>query len=152
MPWAPHVTVAAVIRREDRYLMVEEAPEGQIVINQPAGHLEPDETLVDAVAREVREETGRHFFPSGIVGIYQWSLPGSDNSYLRFCFAGDVSAPDTDRGLDPDVIATHWMTREQIVSGPRPPRSPLVIRCIDDASRHPPLELGLLRHVSSTDR
>lgn len=152
MPWAPHVTVAAVIRREDRYLMVEEAPGGQVVLNQPAGHLERDETLVEAVAREVQEETGWRFDPSGVVGIYQWTPPSHDRSYLRFCFAGEVSAPETTRPLDPDIIATHWLTRDQIVNGPRPPRSPLVIRCIDDAAGSPLLELGLLRQVPARGR
>lgn len=149
MSWIPHVTVAALIRQADRYLMVEEAPDGQAVLNQPAGHLERDETLVEAVTREVLEETGRRFLPTGLVGIYQWSVPGGDRAYLRFCFAGEVSPPEKEQRLDPDIITTHWLTRDQIANGRQPPRSPLVLRCIDDAAQRPLIELDLLTAVPS---
>jgi ADP-ribose pyrophosphatase YjhB (NUDIX family) len=133
MSWSAAVTVAAVIQHRDRFLMVEEAPQGFAVINQPAGHLEFGESLVDAVRREVREETGRHFRPLAIVGIYQWTVPGSDHTYLRVCFTGTVGEPETGLALDPDIRATHWLTRSEIADGPLPPRSPLVLRCLDDA-------------------
>jgi len=133
MTWSPSVTVAAVIRRHDRYLMVEERPDGQAVINQPAGHLEFGETLVQAVQREVLEETGHRFSPSGLVGIYQWTVPESDRTYLRFCFSGEVGEPEPGHALDPDISATHWMTVAQITGGELPTRSPLVLRCLHDA-------------------
>ena len=135
MPWSPSVTVAAVVRRQDRFLMVEECPNGQPVINQPAGHLEFGESLIEAVCREVLEETACAFEPTGLIGIYQWTLPTTDCTYLRFCFVGDVSEPLAGHTLDPDIRATHWMTRIEIESGRLPLRSPLVLRCIDDAVR-----------------
>jgi len=144
MTWHPFVTVAAVIRDGDRYLVVEENPDGAPVLNQPAGHLEAEESLVEAVQREVMEETARHFTPSGLVGVYQWCVPKTDRSYLRFCFSGDVGARLPGKTTDPDIQATHWLTREQIASGERQPRSPLVLRCIDDARRTTPLDLDYL--------
>jgi 8-oxo-dGTP pyrophosphatase MutT (NUDIX family) len=144
MPWSPSVTVAAVVRRQDRFLMVEENPDGQAVVNQPAGHLEFGESLVEAVCREVLEETARTFEPSGLVGVYQWSLPGTERTYLRFCFVGDVSEPIAGRAIDPDIHATHWLTRDEIVNGHLEARSPLVLRCIDDAVGTAALPLAAL--------
>ena len=133
MSWSPHVTVAAIIREEDRYLMVEEAPEGRPVINQPAGHLEFGETIVTAVVREVQEETGRHFTPKGLSGIYQWTLPGSERTYLRFCFVGRAGDRLEGTTLDSDIIDVHWLTLDQIRDGSFDLRSPLVLRSIEDA-------------------
>jgi 8-oxo-dGTP pyrophosphatase MutT (NUDIX family) len=144
MSWPPAVTVAAVIREGDRYLMVEEEPDGHMAINQPAGHLEPGETLIEAVRREVLEETGRRFTPTGLVGVYQWTLPGSGQSYLRFCFAGEVGPPIPGRALDPDIRATRWMTFGDIAGGALAPRSPMVLRCIEDNLARPPLSLDVL--------
>jgi ADP-ribose pyrophosphatase YjhB (NUDIX family) len=147
MSWMPHVTVAAVVQRGDQFLMVEEAPEGIAVLNQPAGHLEAGESLTEAVAREVREETARDFTPHGLVGIYQWRVPESDRTYLRFCFAGEVSEPVADRIIDPVIDAVHWLTRSEIESGKIAPRSPLVLRCIDDADTRELLPLDSLVQV-----
>lgn len=144
MSWSPSVTVAAVIREDDRYLVVEERPDGDAVINQPAGHVEFGETLEQAVKREVLEETGRHFTPAGLVGIYQWTVPHTNHTYLRFCFCGEVSEPVPGRQLDPDINATHWMTLKQIASGQPPLRSPLVLRCMEDARRGPAIGLEAL--------
>lgn len=144
MEWSPHVTVAAVVMHRDSYLMVEEAPDDRAVINQPAGHLEHGETLLEAICREVLEETTRPFQPTGLIGVYQWSPPDSDKTYLRFCFSGTVGEPDPGRTLDPDIRATHWLNREQITRGPWPMRSPMVVQCIDDAARQAPMSLERL--------
>jgi len=149
MRWSPAVTVAAIIRRDDSFLMVEERPDGITVVNQPAGHLESGETLVQAVQREVLEETGRQFFPSGLVGIYQWPLSNSERSYLRFCFCGDVGEPEPGLTIDPDITATVWMTLKQIEAGRPPTRSPLVVRCIRDSLLAKPLPLEALCAVTA---
>jgi len=148
MPWSPSITVAAVIRRDDRYLVVEERPDDEAVINQPAGHLEFGETLLQAVQREVLEETGRRFTATGLVGIYQWTVPNTDHTYLRFCFCGEVGDRAPDLQLDPDICATHWMTLEQIAQGELPVRSPLVLRCLQDAQRSPAMSLEVLNALA----
>lgn len=147
MTWSPAVTVAAVIERDRRFLMVEERPAGVAVVNQPAGHLEPGESLADAIVREVLEETGRPFRPTALIGVYLWPMPSGDASYLRFCFAGEVGEPEEAALIDPDIDANHWLTREQIATGPLRPRSPLVLRCIDDAAVGRTADLDLLRWV-----
>jgi len=147
MPWSASVTVAAVIRDKDRYLVVEERPDGEPVINQPAGHLEFGETLLQAVEREVLEETGRHFTPTGLVGVYQWSVPDTERTYLRFCFCGHVGDRLPRCDLDPDIVATHWLTYEQIAEGALPARSPLVLRCLQDALQSKPLGLENLHAI-----
>jgi 8-oxo-dGTP pyrophosphatase MutT (NUDIX family) len=133
-----------VIRRQDRYLMVEERPDGTPVINQPAGHLEYGETLTEAVEREVLEETGCRFSPAGLVGVYQWTLPGTRQTYLRFCFCGGVGDPERGLEIDPDIVATHWMSLDEISGGRLPARSPLVVRCIRDSLDALPLDLDTL--------
>ncbi|MCP5428945.1 MAG: NUDIX hydrolase [Chromatiaceae bacterium] len=148
MAWSPSVTVAAVIRDRDRYLMVEERPDGHAVINQPAGHLEFGETLLEAVGREVLEETTRVFTPQGLVGVYQWTLPCSERTYLRFCFVGEVGDPLRGHSLDPDITTTHWLTAEQIRCGSLPPRSPLVLRCLHDAENLTPRALDCLHALT----
>ena len=121
--------------------MVEENDQGQAVINQPAGHLEDGESLLEAVRREVLEETAWHFTPSAITGIYRWRHPASGDTFLRFCFCGTVSGHQPERPLDPDIRATHWLGRAEL--GRRPLRSPMVLRCLDDylAGKRYPLEL-----------
>jgi 8-oxo-dGTP pyrophosphatase MutT (NUDIX family) len=148
MRWSPSVTVAAVIRQDDRFLMVEERPDGEVVINQPAGHLEFGETLIEAICREVLEETGRRFAPTGLVGIYQWTLPDSEQTYLRFCFSGDVGERLSGLRLDSDIIANHWLTVDEIAHGNLPARSPLVLRCLEDARRKSPGSLDALHALA----
>lgn len=128
--------------------MVEEVPDGAAVLNQPAGHLEPEEALLDAVIREVREETTYDFDPHHLVGIYQWQVPGTQRTYLRFCFGGEVSAPAGERTRDPEIHAVHWLTRDEILGGTPPARSPLVLRCIDDAIAGTALPLDQLVHIA----
>lgn len=147
MPWSPAVTVAAVVRQGERFLMVEETAAGQRVLNQPAGHLEDGENLLEAVVREVLEETARPFTPEALVGIYQWRLPDRSRTYLRFCFSGSVGEPVPGLALDPDILATHWMTLVQIREGTLPLRSPMVQRCIDDALTGRSLPLDCLHEL-----
>lgn len=143
MAWHPHVTVAALIERADRFLLVEEAVAGGIVYNQPAGHWEPGEDLLDAVRREVLEETRCRFEPQALVGIYQWTHPLRQETFLRFAFAGACGDPDERRALDAGIIACHWLTHAELTAPGIVLRSPLVLRGIDDyrAGRRYPLAL-----------
>lgn len=141
MIWLPHATVAAVIESEGRFLMVEELAGGSTsVYNQPAGHLESGESLLDAVIRETREETAWQFHPEYLVGIYRWQVPPGGDTYLRFCFCGQVSGHRPEQVLDEGILAAHWLSRSQLETEPARLRSPLVMRAIDDylaGCRHP---------------
>jgi len=140
MPFRPDVTVAAVIERDGRFLMVEERAARRIVFNQPAGHLERGESLVEAVVRETLEETGYVLAPDAVTGIYLWRNPVLDRTFLRVAFSGPAEGPDPARRLDRCIIRAAWLTREQLAARPNALRSPLVLRCIDDylaGTRHP---------------
>jgi 8-oxo-dGTP pyrophosphatase MutT (NUDIX family) len=131
MVWKPDVTVAALVEREGRFLLVEERIGGRVVFNQPAGHVEDGESLSAAVIRETLEETAWHFHPEALLGLYLWRSPRG-HSTLRIAFVGSVSAHEPQRALDPPVMATHWLSREQVIERSAQLRTPLVVRCIDD--------------------
>lgn len=141
MVWKPNVTVAAVVRHDDRYLTVRERVEGRILLNQPAGHLEEGETLIEAVKREVLEETAWTFEPRFLIGVYLYRQP--DVTYLRFCFGGDCKEFHAGRALDEDIIEASWMTRDELQDNADSLRSPLVLHCVDDflAGRAHPIEI-----------
>jgi len=141
--WKPHTTVAALCERGGKFLLVKEKIDGQIVFNQPAGHLEPNESLLDAVVRETLEETQYKFTPSGLLGIYR-SIPEAtpEVTYLRFLFVGLVDQC-LDGKLDDEIISVHWMSYEEIVSCRKHHRSPLVLLCIDDFLHKEPISLDI---------
>jgi 8-oxo-dGTP pyrophosphatase MutT (NUDIX family) len=143
MVWKPRVTVAVVAERHHRFLMVEEDVRGAIRFNQPAGHLEDQESLVEAVIRECLEETAWRFQPQALVGVYRWRNSNSGDTYLRVTFCGHCVAAETDGALDQDIIAAHWLTLEEIQSRSDQLRSPLVLRSIHDYlhGKRYPLEL-----------
>jgi 8-oxo-dGTP pyrophosphatase MutT (NUDIX family) len=132
MVWKPHVTVAAVAQRHSQFLFVEERVGGELVINQPAGHLDPGENLIEAVVRETLEETAWHFEPEALVGIYLWRQPQNGSTFLRFSFAGRVSGHDTSLDLDDGIERALWLTRDQLISQQPRLRSPMVLRGVDD--------------------
>ena len=144
--WKPSVTVAAVIEQDGRYLLVEEETAHGLRLNNPAGHLDPGESLLDAVARETLEETAYAFQPEALVGIYLARLPqpdGDDVTYLRFAFSGRIGAFDAARRLDHGIVRTLWLAPDEVrASAPRH-RSPLVLQCVQDhlAGRRFPLDL-----------
>ncbi len=140
MRWTPHITVAAIVARNDTFLMVSEHEQGQLVINQPAGHVEPNESILDALHREVLEETAFTVRAQHLVGIYRYLSESNGIEYLRFCYACEP-LENTHRALDDDIEAAEWLTREEILK--RPHRSHLVSRCIDDfdAGHRAPLYL-----------
>ncbi|HZM33440.1 MAG TPA: NUDIX hydrolase [Burkholderiales bacterium] len=141
--WKPSVTVAAVIERDGRFLLVEESVDGRLVLNQPAGHLDPGESLADACRREVLEETAHDFQPTGLVGIYRWSYPAKDVTFLRFCFSGTVGRFDSSRALDKEIVRLHWLMPGEIRGRSVQHRSPMVQQCVDDflAGKRFPLEV-----------
>ena len=129
-----HVTVAAIIRRNDKYLLVKErASSGQIVYNQPAGHVELKESLEDAVIREVEEETGLSFTPTSLVGTYLLSPAKNGKTYLRFCFIGETPAEQQPKPQDPDILDNCWLSKDEILQiPPQELRSALVLQCLKD--------------------
>ncbi|MGA7596202.1 MAG: NUDIX hydrolase [Gallionella sp.] len=143
MVWKPDVTVAAVIERDGKFLLVEEETLAGLRYNQPAGHLEADESLVDAVIRETLEESAYHFVPQHLLGIYRWHSDESDTTYLRFAFTGIIAGHETGRELDSGIIRTLWQTHEEIRATRSHHRSPLIMRCVEDhlAGKRYPLEL-----------
>lgn len=143
MIWKPNVTVAAVLERDGRFLLVEEETEDGIRYNQPAGHLECREALCDAAVRETLEETGYAFAPQYLVGVYSWRNEAKDVTYLRFAFGGEITGHDAARPLDEGIVAARWLTLGEIRALAPRHRSPLILRCIEDwlAGRRYPLDL-----------
>lgn len=143
MSFQPHLTVAAVAEREGRFLVVEELVGGERVINQPAGHVDDAESLLDAVRRETLEETGWKFEPLALVGVYRWRHPGNGETFIRATFGGELGDQVHASPPDDQILATHWLSREELGDGRWRLRSPLVTRCIDDylADRRYPLSL-----------
>jgi len=143
MRWTPHVTVAAIAERHGALLLVEEAIQGRLVLNQPAGHWEEDESLTDAVQREVLEETGYAFVPEVLIGIYRWDVPDRELTYLRFVFAGRVGAVPIRETLDHNILRALWLSPEELQTEHARLRSPMVLRCVQDylAGRRFPLEI-----------
>ena len=143
MIWRPSVTVAAVIERGGRFLFVEERIDGRLVLNQPAGHLDPGESLIAACRREVLEETAHAFEPRALVGVYRWHYAAKDVTFLRFCFAGEAGDADASHKLDKEIVRLHWLTPAELEARRAEHRSPLVAKCVADflAGRRFPLDL-----------
>lgn len=141
--WTPRMTVSAVIEREGKFLLVEERDDlGRKTLNQPAGHLEDNESLIQAVEREVLEETGYRFQPQAFTGLYRWQAKQAGLTFIRVNFIGTISPEVVSEQLDDDIIATHWLRPDQVTA--KNIRSPLVIRCIDDYLNRPHYPLSAL--------
>jgi ADP-ribose pyrophosphatase YjhB (NUDIX family) len=137
----PAVTVATLVVRDDRFLLVEEETRDGLCLNQPAGHVEGGETLAAAAVRETLEESAWHVEPDSLVGVYTWRSPGSGVTYLRIAFAARALWHDSTRMLDEGIVRAVWMTADEIAACAHRHRSPLVQRCVDDhvAGRRLPL-------------
>jgi 8-oxo-dGTP pyrophosphatase MutT (NUDIX family) len=138
--WQPDVTVATVVVRDGRLLCVEERSNGHLVINQPAGHLEPDESLLEAAVRETREETGWNVRITHVVGAYQWKAPETGRHYMRFAFAAEPVEEIPGATLDEGIVRAMWLTPQELQAEADRHRSPLVWRTVADflgGSRHP---------------
>lgn len=136
--WQPDVTVACVVVRDGRLLVVEEQVRGRVVLNQPAGHLEPDESLLEAARRETLEETGWHVEPTAFIGAYQWKSPddsgpdGNGRHYLRMAFAAEPLRHEPERALDEGIVRVLWLTPDELARESLRHRSPLVWRVVED--------------------
>ncbi|HVZ42684.1 MAG TPA: NUDIX hydrolase [Ramlibacter sp.] len=133
--WTPTATVAAVIERDGRFLLVEEETSEGLRLNNPAGHLDPGESLCEGAAREALEETGWPFRPRALVGVYLLRVRdphGGDLTYLRFAFCGDLLDGEPRRPLDSGIVRTLWLTADQVRATAERHRSPLVMRCVED--------------------
>jgi len=143
MVWKPHVTVAAIIEKNNKFLLVEEETANGIAFNQPAGHLENGEPIITAIIREVDEETAWQFIPDYIIAIQLWRKNPEFSSFLRVCFAGKVHSHQAEQKLDDGIITTHWLTRDEIAEKKSQLRSPLVLNSVDAylSGEHYPLSL-----------
>lgn len=145
--WKPAVTVAAIIERDGRFLLVEEETSEGACFNQPAGHLDPGESLLQAVTRETLEEAAHDFVPTALVGVYLSrylsARTGTEVTYLRFAFCGDLGASH-DRPLDHGILRAVWMTYEELQACRHRHRSPLVMQCVDDYLKGQRAPLALL--------
>jgi 8-oxo-dGTP pyrophosphatase MutT (NUDIX family) len=143
MIWKPNVTVAAVIERDNKFLLVEEHTSQGLMLNQPAGHLEEGESLIAAVMRETMEESAYSFEPQYLIGVYRWHSPTSNTTYLRFAFCGHLLAHHPERALDKGIERTMWMSLREIHATQHRHRSPLIVRCIEDylAGKRYPLDI-----------
>ena len=145
--WKPNVTVAAIIERDGRYLLVEEHTPDGLRLNNAAGHLDAGEGPVEGCQREALEETTHHFEPTGLVGIYlsrsRQPGTGEDVTYMRFAFRGNLGDVVPGRTLDEGIVRTVWMTPDEVRASRERHRSPLVLQCMEDhlAGRCFPLEL-----------
>jgi 8-oxo-dGTP pyrophosphatase MutT (NUDIX family) len=145
--WKPSVTVAAIVEQDGRYLLVEEQTAEGLRLNNPAGHLDPGESPLQAVIRETLEETACRFVPAALVGVYlsrhQRPASGEDVTFLRLAYTGTAGAPEPGCALDRDIVRTLWLSADELRACPERHRSPLLMRCIDDhrAGRRYPLEL-----------
>lgn len=145
MRFTPHVTVATVVEDQGRFLLVEEMADGRAVFNQPAGHLEADESLIAAALRETLEETGWDIELTGVTGIYLYTAPSNGVIYQRVCFAGKPLQQRPQHPLDEGIIGPRWLSRDELAAQPERWRSELVLRCIDDYLAGPAHPLTLIR-------
>lgn len=147
MQWKPHATVAAIVEDSGKFLLVEETTDRGNRFNQPAGHLEDNETLLEAVIRETLEETAYNFKPEALLGIYHWKHEHNDTTYLRFAYIGTVANHQPELGLDDGIIRTVWMTLEEIRNNAKLMRSPQVITCIEDYLNGQKFPLSVVTHL-----
>lgn len=147
MIWKPNVVVAAIVEREGRFLLVEEEADGRPVFNQPAGHLDEGESLLNAVRRETWEETAWRIEPTALVGVYRWPKPDSDITFLRFCFAARAVSHDPTAVLDKEILRAVWLAPTQIEALGERVRSPLVLRCLRDYQAGRRFDLAILQDL-----
>lgn len=147
MLWKPHLTVAAIAERDGAFLMVEEDIDGRLVLNQPAGHLDDAESLLEAVRRETLEETAWHFRPEAITGCYRWRNPVNEETFVRVVFCGTCIEHEPTRILDQGIRRTLWMRYSEIEAASGALRSPLVLQCLKDYLSGTRFPLTMIRDI-----
>jgi 8-oxo-dGTP pyrophosphatase MutT (NUDIX family) len=146
--WRPHVTVATVVPKDGRFLLVEENVRGHLVLNQPAGHLDPDESLHAAAVRETLEETGWDVTLTCLLGVQQWRSP-SGRQFVRFSFGAQATRHHPSRALDDGILRTLWLSRDEIEAAQPRLRSPMVLASVDDWLTGRRLPLDAIRYLSA---
>lgn len=143
MSWYPHATVAVIVEKEDKFLLVEEHSSGEIVFNQPAGHIDEGESFIEAARRETLEESAWHVEPQYLTGFYVYKSKNNNVTYHRACFYAEAIEHDESLALDEGIIRAVWLTRDEIEALGNRLRSPMVLKCIDDylAGKRYPLDL-----------
>ena len=147
MQWMPHATVAAIVEDDGKFLLVEEITDRGNRFNQPAGHLEDNETLIEAVIRETLEETAYSFKPESLLGIYHWRHEHNHTTYLRFAYIGSVSNHQPNLALDEGIVRAVWMTAEEMRNNAMLMRSPQVLRCVEDYLIGQQFPLSVVTHL-----
>ncbi len=147
MQWKPHATVAAIVEQDGKFLLVEEETDRGNRFNQPAGHLEDNESLLDAVIRETQEETAYRFEPTALLGIYHWKHEHNDTTYLRFAYIGNISQHQPEQKLDDGIIRSVWMSVDEIRANANLMRSPQVLICIEDYLNGRRYPLSVVTHL-----
>ncbi len=144
--WTPYLTVATVVEREGCFLLVQEYADNALVYNQPAGHLDDNETIAAAAVRETLEETAWDVALDALVGIYHWRHPDHAMTFVRFCFAATCQRHYPERPLDSGIQQALWLSRQEIAARRDCLRSPMVLRCIDDYLAGQRYPLSLVKH------
>lgn len=147
MTWLPHTTVATIVEKDGRFLLVEEDDNDRTVFNQPAGHLDEDETLFDAAIRETLEETAWHVSLTEFLGTYVYKGANNGITYIRHCFIASADRHEPGLALDDGIIAAHWLTPDEIFAESFPARSPLVTKALQDYLDGRRLPLDTLYHL-----
>ena len=150
MSWSAHVVVASIVERDGKFLLVEEriSDNSATVLNQPAGHWEANETLVEAAKREALEETGWDVEPTAVLGIYEFQPPELDYTFLRIAFIAKAIRHHADRALDHGIVGPAWLTREELLSQSARHRSPSVMRCVEDYLKGQSYPLSMITHLT----
>ncbi len=151
MEWPPHLTVASVIEKDGKFLMVRETKEGRSVYNQPAGHLEPNESLIEAAVRETLEETAWHITLKHAIGLTLFTAPANGVTYCRVSFAGEAQSHEPERALDSDIDEALWLSYEDIKALENDLRSPIVLKVIEEYLAGQQIPLNFISRFATTD-